>query len=72
MSAPIRSGRSEETALPEVTEMILGNVNEQSLEEIWNGETYRKFRSMHVTGQFPKGHKCNERCDQKKLYQYLK
>ena len=54
------------------TEMILGNVNEQSLEEIWNGETYRKFRSMHVTGQFPKGHKCNERCDQKKLYQFLK
>ncbi|MBM15171.1 MAG: hypothetical protein CMH75_03650 [Nitrospina sp.] len=54
------------------TEMALGNVNEGKLEEIWNSEPYKNFRRMHITGDFPKGHKCKERCDQKKLYQYLK
>ena len=47
------------------------NINENSLEEIWNGEKYDEFRKMHVTGNFPKGHKCKEKCDMKKLYQYL-
>jgi radical SAM protein with 4Fe4S-binding SPASM domain len=54
------------------TEMVLGNVNDQTLEEVWNGESYRNLRRMHITGEFPNGHKCNERCDQRKLYQYLK
>ena len=52
-------------------ELVLGNINETPLEEIWNGEKYKKLRDMHVTGKFPKGHKCNEKCDMKKLYQYL-
>ena len=52
-------------------ELVMGNVNEQSLEEIWNGENYKKLREMHVTGDFPKDHKCNKKCDMKKLYQYL-
>jgi len=52
-------------------ELVLGNVNESSLEEIWNGEKYKELRKMHVTGKFPKGHKCKEKCDMKKLYQYL-
>ena len=34
-------------------------------------EKYQKLREMHVTGNFPKGHKCNDKCDMKKLYQYL-
>jgi len=54
------------------TEMVLGNVNEKTLEEIWNDEPYKELRRMHITGKFPEGHKCQERCDQKKLYQYLK
>jgi len=54
------------------TEMVLGNVNEQDLEEIWNGKPYTELQRMHITGVFPEGHKCQERCDQKKLYQYLK
>lgn len=52
-------------------EMCMGNVNEQSLEEIWNGEKYREFRRWHVTGEFPEGFKCAGRCDLKKLHSYL-
>ena len=52
-------------------ELVLGNVKENTLEEIWNGEKYKELRKMHVTGKFPKGHKCNEKCDMNKLYQYL-
>lgn len=52
-------------------EMCFGHVQEQSLVEIWNSEKYREFRQWHVTGQFPSGFKCSERCDQKKLHSYL-
>ncbi len=53
------------------TEMVLGNVRDQSLMEIWNGQPYKDLRHWHVTGTFPPGHKCAERCDQKKLCGYL-
>jgi len=53
------------------SELVLGNVKENTLEEIWNGKKYQELRKMHITGKFPKGHKCNEKCDMKKLYQYL-
>jgi len=53
-------------------EIVLGNVNKNSLEEIWNGEDYSNLRKMHITGNFPKGHKCIEKCDQVKLFEYLK
>lgn len=53
-------------------EMILGNVSEQSLQDIWNGEPYRLLREWHVNGQFPENHKCKTRCDQKKIYMYVK
>ena len=26
---------------------------------------------VHISGKFPKGHKCSEKCDQVKLYEYL-
>lgn len=52
-------------------EMAMGNVRDATLEEIWNSENYKNLRNWHITGNFPKGHKCNERCDQKKLYQRL-
>ena len=52
-------------------ELVLGNINENSIEEIWNGDKYQELRRMHVSGKFPKGHKCNEKCDMTKLYQYL-
>jgi radical SAM protein with 4Fe4S-binding SPASM domain len=53
-------------------EIILGDVNKQTLEEIWNSKEYKEFREMHISGKFPKNHKCNKRCDQVKLYEYLK
>ncbi len=52
-------------------EIVLGNAKEKTLEEIWNGKKYQELRKMHITGKFPKEHKCNEKCDMKKLYQYL-
>ena len=53
------------------TEVSFGNINDKSLDEIWNGEEYKKFREYHITGDFPDGHKCKERCDIKKVYEYL-
>tara|TARA_Y100000590_G_C15729423_1_gene1016425 strand:- start:1482 stop:2570 length:1089 start_codon:yes stop_codon:yes gene_type:complete len=53
-------------------EIVLGNVKENNLEDIWNGKKYDELRKMHITGNFPKGHKCSERCDQIKLFEYLK
>ena len=52
-------------------ELVLGNINHNTLEEIWNGKKYQELRRMHISGKFPKGHKCNEKCDMKKIYQYL-
>ncbi|OGQ46294.1 MAG: hypothetical protein A3H42_04545 [Deltaproteobacteria bacterium RIFCSPLOWO2_02_FULL_46_8] len=48
-------------------EMVFGNANHQSLEEIWNNKAYDDFRKWHILGNFPSGHKCAERCDQKLL-----
>jgi hypothetical protein len=50
----------------------MGNVNEKSLDEIWNSEKYQELRKMHISGNFPKGHKCKEHCDLKKVFNYLK
>lgn len=45
-------------------EMVMGNVRESSLRDIWMGEKYREFRRMHINGRFPAGCKCVGRCDQ--------
>jgi radical SAM protein with 4Fe4S-binding SPASM domain len=52
-------------------EISLGNASQTPLKDIWNGEEYRQFRQYHVTGNFPKGHKCVDHCDQTKLFQKL-
>ncbi len=54
------------------TEVVLGDVKEKTLEDIWDDEAFENLRRMHITGEFPPGHKCQERCDVKKLYQFLK
>ena len=52
-------------------EMSMGNVMEQSLEEIWNSEKYKEFRMMHISGNIPKEYRCKERCDLKLVADYL-
>ena len=52
-------------------EMKMGNVMEQSLEEIWNSDNYKKFRMMHINGNVPKEYRCKERCDLKLVADYL-
>ena len=50
-------------------EIILGNVKGESLEDIWNGEKYRKFREAHFA--LTPGIKCTEQCDMKLIGSYM-
>ena len=52
-------------------EIVLGNIKDNTLEEIWNGKNYEEFRKMHISGKFPDNHKCKKSCDQIKIYEYL-
>lgn len=54
------------------TEICLGNAKDETLEAIWNGQKYAELRKWHVSGDFPPGHKCLNRCDQRKIFQFLK
>jgi len=42
-------------------EIILGDVNNQSLKDIWNGENYSKFRKQHLRAS--DNIKCVKQCD---------
>lgn len=53
-------------------EMVMGDANRESLEEIWNSTAYENFRKWHITGDFPKHYKCVARCDQKKVFNKVK
>jgi len=44
-------------------EIILGNVRDNSLFDIWNGKKYKEFRMNHFENT--KGIKCTEECDMK-------
>ena len=44
-------------------EIILGNVNKDSLKEIWDGKAYEQFRWDHINVK--NNIKCNEQCDMK-------
>lgn len=48
----------------------MGNIKEQTLEEIWNSEKYQQFREMHANGNFPEGHFCKTHCDYNQLYEF--
>ena len=50
----------------------IGFIQENTLEEIWNGPEYKKFRQMHIDGSFPENHKCKKSCDQIKVFEYIK
>lgn len=51
-------------------EIVFGNVHNQSLKEIWDGEEYRQFRKDHI--ELKKGIKCNEQCDMKLIGELLR
>ncbi len=50
-------------------EIILGDTNNESLFDIWNGEKYKQFRQDHFTCE--KGLKCVEECDMKLVGDFL-
>lgn len=39
---------------------VMGNVRNESLRDIWNGETYRAFRRQHETGVFGSNDFCRD------------
>jgi len=51
-------------------ELNMGNVKDNTLEEIWNSQKYDDFRKMHANGNFPNGHFCKTKCDYNKLYEF--
>lgn len=50
-------------------EIILGDVHNQSLKEIWDSEEYRQFRRDHI--EVKRGIKCSEQCDMKLIGELL-
>ena len=50
-------------------EIILGDVNEQSLKTIWDGKAYEDFRKAHIDVKC--NMKCTEQCDMHLIGEYL-
>lgn len=50
-------------------EIILGDTHQKTLKEIWDSDTYKKFRMAHI--DLEKGMKCNGQCDMKLIGEYL-
>ncbi|MDE6851309.1 MAG: radical SAM protein [Lachnospiraceae bacterium] len=50
-------------------EIILGDTHQMTLKEIWDGDTYKKFRMAHI--DLEKGIKCSGQCDMKLIGEYL-
>lgn len=50
-------------------EIVLGDVHNNSLKEIWDGDEYKKFRKQHL--DVCRGIKCNEQCDMKLIGELL-
>ncbi|MEZ4805500.1 MAG: radical SAM/SPASM domain-containing protein [Bacteroidia bacterium] len=48
----------------------MGNINNESLYDIWNGEKFDALRRMHVNGSFPEGHFCKKNCDYNQVYEF--
>lgn len=51
-------------------EIVLGNIAQNSLKEIWNGENYNKLRKSHIEKMYSKN-KCYLECDMKKIKNLL-
>jgi len=53
-------------------ELKMGNLKDNTLEEIWNSQKYTDFRKMHAEGNFPKNHFCKSKCDFNQLYEFTR
>ncbi|OGS03962.1 MAG: hypothetical protein A2251_05355 [Elusimicrobia bacterium RIFOXYA2_FULL_47_53] len=70
MSMTIKSNAEATMCMEDYNnEIILGNVRENRLSEIWNGKKYEQFRKDHFN--VAKGFKCNEECDMHLVGEYL-
>ena len=49
--------------------LIMGDINKNSLLEIWNSDKYRKFRQKHF--EMPEDLKCTNNCDAKMIGSYV-
>jgi len=47
---------------PAIHKIVLGNVNEMSLKDMWNSDKLRKFRMMHLSGDRGYHHQCGVCC----------
>jgi len=63
------NGESVECVEDFNNEIILGDAKTQSLQEIWNGEKYQKFRRDHF--DLTPGLKCTEQCDMRLIGSFL-
>lgn len=45
-------GRVKFCGLDSKNQGVIGNIPNQTIKEIWNGETYTKFRRLHIQGKF--------------------
>jgi radical SAM protein with 4Fe4S-binding SPASM domain len=53
-------------------ELNMGNIKNNTLEEIWNSHKYTEFREMHASGNFPEGHFCKSKCDYNQLHEFTR
>jgi len=42
---------------------VFGNVNNQSLRDIWNSRKYQEFRALQLSKDFPEEFMCHSKCD---------
>ncbi|HAH32818.1 MAG TPA: hypothetical protein DCL44_10950 [Elusimicrobia bacterium] len=70
MSATVKSNGEVVMCMEDFNnEIILGDARKESLESIWNGSKYEKFRKDHF--DLAKGIKCTEECDMKMAGEYF-
>jgi radical SAM protein with 4Fe4S-binding SPASM domain len=62
-------GQAVECMESNASEIVLGNVNDNSLYDIWNGEKYKEFRRSHI---YLTQERCMKECDMNLIGSYLK
>jgi len=52
-------------------EIVFGNARRDTLESVWNGTQYAIFRKAHITGAGLSAYKCADRCDLRRVSDYV-